>query len=63
MNINSKSKRTEVIRLILQEGFLPLNMQIIREDSDFRAAMYELIAEGTLRFRNCEGAAVEINEA
>lgn len=56
-------KRKEVIHLILQEDFLPLNMQIIREDSEFRAAMYELIAEGTLRFRNCEGAAVELNEA
>ncbi|SEU09235.1 hypothetical protein SAMN05443270_3074 [Lacrimispora sphenoides] len=63
MSIKSNSKRKEVIRLILQEGFLPLNMQIIREDSDFRAAMYEMIAEGTLRFRNCEGAAVELNEA
>ena len=45
----------------MQEDFLPLNMQIIREDSDFRAAMYEMITEGTLRFRNCEGAAVELN--
>ena len=63
MGNNSNNKRTEVIRLIVQEGFLPLNMQIIREDLDFRAAMYEMLAEGTLRFRNCEGAAVELNEA
>lgn len=36
-------------------------MQIIREDSGFRTAMYEMIAEGILRFRNCEGTAVELN--
>lgn len=58
---SSDSKRAEVVHLILQEDFLPLNMQIIREDSEFRTAMYEMIAEGTLRFRNCEGAAVELN--
>ena len=63
MSNGTDNKRIEVIRLILQEDFLPLNMQIIREDSEFRAAMYEMIAEGTLRFRNCEGAAVELNEA
>lgn len=57
-----EKKRTEVIHLILQEDFLPLNMQVIREDSGFRTAMYEMIAEGTLRFRNCEGSAVELNE-
>lgn len=63
MSVVSESKRMEVIRLIMQEDFLPLNMQVIREDSEFRAAMYEMIREGTLRFRNCEGAAVELNEA
>nr|WP_024835453.1 hypothetical protein [Clostridium sp. 12(A)] len=57
------NKRNEVIRLILEEDFLPLNIQIIREDSGFKTAMYEMIQEGTLRFRNCEGAAVELNEA
>ncbi len=62
MGKSSDSKRAEVIRLILQEDFLPLNMQVIREDSEFRAAMYEMIAEGILRFRNCEGVAVELNE-
>lgn len=63
MGKSSDSKRLEVIHLILQEDFLPLNMQIIREDSDFRTAMYEMIAEGTLRFRNCVGASVELNTA
>lgn len=62
MGSGSNSKRSEVIRLIMKEDFLPLNMQIIREDSEFRAAMYEMIAEGTLRYRNCEGVAVELNE-
>lgn len=33
------------------------------EDSEFRAAMYKMIAEGLLRFRNCESAAIELNEA
>ncbi|MEY8352551.1 hypothetical protein AALB39_04250 [Lachnospiraceae bacterium 54-53] len=59
--MNNSAKRKEVIQLILQEDFLPLNMQVIREDAGFRSAMYEMISEGILRFRNCEGAAVELN--
>jgi hypothetical protein len=55
------NKKTEVIHLILEEDFLPLNIQVIREDSGFKTAMYEMIQDGTLRFRNCEGAAVELN--
>ena len=61
MSDRSDNKKMEVIRLIMREDFLPLNMQIIREDPEFRAAMYEMIKEGTLRFRNCEGVAVELN--
>ena len=59
--MGNKAKKKEVIRVVLQKDFLPLNMQIIREDPEFRLAMYEMIAEGVLRFRNCKGEAVELN--
>lgn len=53
--------KRRVIRYLATEDYLPLNAWFVRDVSGTIEAVMELLTEGILRIRNCEGSAVELN--
>lgn len=53
--------KLRVIRYLGTENYLPLNAWFVRSTSGVMEAVMQLLAEGILRMRDCEGTAVELN--
>lgn len=53
--------KQKIINMLLEDDFLPLNMDFFRSNRTARLAANSLLDDGTIRMRNCEGAAIELN--
>lgn len=53
--------KMRVIRYLTTEDYLPLNAWFVRNVNGTMDAIMGLLAEGTIRMRNCEASAVELN--
>lgn len=60
---NMQERKHKIIRYLTTEDYLPINAYWIRNEEGMMDALKELLSEGTIRMRNCEGAAVELNTA
>ena len=58
-NIDERKKK--IIRYLLEEDYLPINADFIRGKEGMLEAVKELLQEGTIRMRDCNGSAVELN--
>lgn len=56
-----EEQKLRVIRYLGTEDYLPLNAWFVRNVSGTMEAIMQLLSEGTLRMRNCEADAVELN--
>lgn len=57
----TEENKLRIIHYLGEEDYLPLNAWFVRNVSGTMEAIMELLAEGILRIRNCEAAAVELN--
>ena len=53
--------KQKIINMLSEDDFLPLNMDFFMSNRTARLAVDSLLNDGTIRMRNCEGAAIELN--
>lgn len=61
--MNKQEAINKIKKLVNEEDFIPVNSSLINDIDThlFFEAVGDLINEGIIRWRNCEGAAIELN--
>lgn len=58
---NIEERKNKIIRYLVIEDYIPLNSDWIRNKEGMIEAVKSLLQSETIRMRNCDGAAVELN--
>lgn len=56
-----EERKNKIIRYLVTEDYIPLNADWIRNKEGMIEAVKSLLQSETIRMRNCDGAAVELN--